>query len=381
MTPGQSDPASLRRRLLCAAVGGTLLQACAPQSALLRGTRASFTLARARVSTDRVIRVLVGLRPYRPGGYVVREEMLGTKRVIHNYGHGGAGITLSWGTSQQALDIGYAGASKPYAVIGCGAVGLANAILLQRRGGQVTIYAKALPPDTTSNIAGGHWSPFSVFAPGAASAEFMEQFHAAVRSSYRMFQAMAGPRHGVSWRRNFVLREGPVQAGPLQEAIRDVLPELASLKPGEHPFGDRHVLQYQTMMIEPNVYLPSMIDIFLAAGGRIVVREFSNREELASLPEPILFNCTGLGARDLFGDEQLFPARGQLVVLLPQPEVDYNTFRDRYYIFPRADGILLGGTFDRGNWDLTPDPATTTRLIEENARTMALLTATVRGSG
>jgi glycine/D-amino acid oxidase-like deaminating enzyme len=54
------------------------------------------------VSPDREIRTVVGLRPYRPSGFVVRAEKLGEKLVIHNYGHGGAGITLSWGTSQLA---------------------------------------------------------------------------------------------------------------------------------------------------------------------------------------------------------------------------------------------------------------------------------------
>ena len=61
--------------------------------------------ARVRVSADRVIRSTVGLRPFRPVGFVVRAEKLDAKTVIHNYGHGGAGITLSWGTAQLAVDL------------------------------------------------------------------------------------------------------------------------------------------------------------------------------------------------------------------------------------------------------------------------------------
>src|SRR5271163_709098 len=60
-------------------------------------------LARANVSPDRVIRVIAGLRPFRPSGFVVRAEKLDDKLVIHNYGHGGAGITLSWGTGLLAV--------------------------------------------------------------------------------------------------------------------------------------------------------------------------------------------------------------------------------------------------------------------------------------
>jgi len=102
-----------------------------------------------------VIRSTVGLRPFRPAGFVVRAEKLDTKTVIHNYGHGGAGITLSWGTAQLAVDLAPRGSVRECAVIGCGVVGLATARLLQERGYSPTIYAREMPPLTTSNLAGG----------------------------------------------------------------------------------------------------------------------------------------------------------------------------------------------------------------------------------
>jgi D-amino-acid oxidase len=108
------------------------------------------------VSPQRVIRTIAGLRPFRPSGSVLRAERLGDKRLVHNYGHGG-GVTLSWGTARLAVDelSGWTGSQDRAAVIGCGAVGLATARLLPRRGVGVTIYAKDIPPNTTtSNVAG-----------------------------------------------------------------------------------------------------------------------------------------------------------------------------------------------------------------------------------
>ena len=90
---------------------------------------------------------------------MVAVEKVGEKTVVHNYGHGGGGITLSWGTSELAVEEAWKTGERRFAVLGCGAVGLATARLLQERGAEVTIYAKDLPPHTTSNIAGGHWSP------------------------------------------------------------------------------------------------------------------------------------------------------------------------------------------------------------------------------
>ena len=107
------------------------------------------------------------------------------------------------------------------------------------------------------------------------------------------------------------------------------------------------------MLIEPNTYLPAIMRDFLLRGGKIEVRTFASLRQMHDLAEPVVLNCTGLGARVLCNDDQLTPIRGQLTVLEPQPEVDYIYLASGIYMFPRNDGIvLLGGTFDRGNWSL-----------------------------
>ena len=133
-------------------------------------------------------------------------------------------------------------------------------------------------------------------------------------------------------------------------------------------FGARYARQFDTMIIEPPIYLNAMLRDVQVAGGRVVVKELHSKQELAALPEPVILNCTGLGSRELVGDEELMPIKGQLSVLLPQPEIDYTVLQDHYYMFPRRDGILLGGTFERNVWDLSPDREAEKQVIEAHQR-------------
>jgi glycine/D-amino acid oxidase-like deaminating enzyme len=362
-TQGEGRRAFLRTLIGAAALG--TVPACA-RPLVVDPVRPKRRFARVRVSRERVIRTIAGLRPFRPSGFVVRGERMGDRLLVHNYGHGGGGITLSWGTSELAVEElrGWNGARDRCAVIGCGAVGLATARLLQRRGISVTIYAKDLPPYTTSNIAGGQWGPFTVFDSGRTTTAFAAQFDRARIVAWRLFQDLPGSEYGIRWIENYSLRDTPFTA-PAPEQVRDV----QDLGPREHPFPARYARRFTTMLIETSTYLSAMLREFFIAGGRVVVRDFASRADLAAMDEPVVFNCTGLGARALFGDEELMPIKGQLTILLPQPEVDYITLPSSgLYMFPRSDGILLGGTQERGVWTLEPDTSAEARILDGHRR-------------
>jgi glycine/D-amino acid oxidase-like deaminating enzyme len=322
-------------------------------------------LERVLVSADRIVRTDVGFRPFRPSGFVVRAESLGDKLLVHNYGHGGAGVTLSWGTAEQAVEqIATSGRFGPAAVLGCGVVGLATARLLQSRGFAVTIYARELPPDTTSNVAGALWYPHLVVDEAHRTPVFDIQFERAAQFSYRYFQGLVGDRYGVTWREHYFLSSAPIEDPWEYALLRDLFPEPRRLQPSEHPFGPRHALVDNMIFIEPPVYLPALLRDFRDAGGHVQVRAFAIAAEVAALPEPIVVNCTGLGARELFGDRELRAVKGQLVVLRPQPEVDYAVLTDDdLYMFSRADGILLGGTHEHGVETREPNADAAERIL------------------
>jgi D-amino-acid oxidase len=322
-------------------------------------------LPRVQVDPARVIRTVAGLRPFRPSGFVVRAEKLGEALLVHNYGHGGGGISLSWGSSRLATSLGLPGHSGPVAVIGAGIMGLTTARLVQEAGYPVTIYTETLPPGTTSNIAGGQIYPASHFDPDSVTPQWREQAAAAADYSRRRFQIMAGDDYGIRWLPTFdqTRRTGALPPDP-------IFPGRTRLASSEHPFPLENVVRYDTMYVETGRFLERLLRDIRIAGGSVQVRRFATPADVASLPERLVFNCTGLGAAALFGDSELIPVRGQLAVLIPQPEVQYAYSLSAGYMFPRGDGILLGGTFERGEYLAEPQPADIAAIVESHRSLM-----------
>lgn len=323
------------------------------------------------VRPDRVVRSTVGLRPYRNTGFRLEAEPLDGRQLIHLYGHGGGGITLSWGSANLAVGL-IEGASPPgpVAVIGAGVIGLTTAILLQRLGYEVTIYAAAAWPHTTSNASAATFYPSHVIAAEHVTPQFTATLEAALSRSYHAFQRLTGRRYGIRWSDSFTILDAGTQtvAPPddveTQVYLKVVGDRSRELARGEHPFGDQRVIMGNELVIEPMTYLRALLEDFRSSGGVLRIRRFDTLNDVAGLTERTVFNCTGLGARTLVGDTELRPARGQLCVLPPQPEVDYTLYHGPfYYMVPREDGIILGGTFQLDDERTTADEADCSKIV------------------
>jgi len=328
------------------------------------------------VSLDRVTRTTVGLRPYRATGFLLRAEGRDAKTIVHDVGHGGGGMSLSWGSALLATELALQTEKRAVAVIGAGVIGLTTARALQDAGFVVTVYARDLSPNTTSNVSGAQWTPTSVFDPARIDAAFRGQFVRAATLAYQRYQTLLGDDYGVRWIENYDCHDesdSPFLHGSAQRLIPSLYPEVATYGPGQHPFPARYATRFLTMLIEPNRYLRALQRDVASRGSRIVVRSFETAHDVLALDEPLIMNCTGLGSKALFGDAELEPVRGQLSVLAPQPAVDYMVLHANRYMFPRTDGIVLGGTFQHGNANLAPDDGTIKQVVADHAAFFAAM--------
>lgn len=336
-------------------------------------------LAPIRASVDRIIAIDVCTRPFRAQGPRIEAERIGRRTVIHNYGHGGAGWSLSWGSAALAVALARDTDEKKIAVVGCGAIGLTTALVAQRAGLRVRIHAKARLPDVPSSGATGVWSPDSRLCTAAhATPEFERRWQTMARTSFRTYQTLLGLADTpVEWRDGYALRDAPpgppgppAYRGPggdnepeyahlESKLLADLGPRSQVVEPGMHPFHVAHVRRYTQLVFNLGAYSRLLMEEFLDAGGEIETREFASVREFADIREKTIVNATGYGARALLGDDSLIPVRGQTAKLIPQPEVTYGLswIGHNLVTVARRDGILVQeqAPGDFGNADTTPD--------------------------
>ncbi len=314
-----------------------------------------------RAEVDRIFRVTVCLRPFRAAGPRLDVERVGEKTVVHNYGHGGSGWSLSWGSGSIVAEKALATGERDIAVIGCGALGLTSATLLQQAGARVTIYAKDRPPDVRSARATGSWTPDSRIAlTKSVSADFPALWEKMCRKSFHTYESYLGVAgNPVEWTDRYMLSDlSPAerQAGrrggeasefaTYQDRVADLTPRSHELPAGSHPFPTRYASRTSSLMFNIAGYSRQLVSDFLTGGGKIEMLELHSPSELSQLRQKVIVNATGYGARDLWKDDSIVPVRGQIAWLIPQSDVNYGVYYKNVGVLARRDGIVVqdGGT-------------------------------------
>ncbi|MDB5690130.1 MAG: D-amino-acid oxidase [Sphingomonas bacterium] len=312
-----------------------------------------------RALPDRLFRITVCLRPFRAVGPRIETEQVGRKLIVHNYGHGGSGWSLSWGSAAVAVRKAFeAGGTGDIAVIGAGALGLTAALTAQRAGARsVTIYARERFPDVRSARATGTWSPDSrVALTDQVGPEFAAAWEQMTRQSFATYQSYLGmPGNPVEWTDRYSLsQDPPMPAGgaahgqsamagfiDLGDRVRDLTPRAQELAPGQHPFPVPFARRNSSLTFNVSTLSHLLTEDFLAAGGRIEHAEFHEPADLGRLKQKTIINCTGYGARALWKDESIVPVRGQIAWLIPQEGVNYGLSYKHLSVLARRDGIVV----------------------------------------
>jgi D-amino-acid oxidase len=246
--------------------------------------------------------------------------------------------------------------SPQVTIIGCGVIGLSCGLVCQERGWVTGIVARDLPPHTVSNQAGAVWFPFK-----AGPRDLVGKWSAA---AYEVFSNLVpDPASGVQLTTLFDLHGQVVPAHPWWASS---LPPgcLRQAGPEELPPGYVDGYALRVPLIEPDKYLNFLMDRFLSRGGAIRQQEVHS---LNDLDHPLLVNCSGLGARELAQDPEVFPISGHIALAKAKRPVrclmDDQGKNALAYVFPRPDVCVLGGTSVENDWSEDPDPATIQAIV------------------
>jgi glycine/D-amino acid oxidase-like deaminating enzyme len=345
----------------------------------------SSALVPIRLSPDQVFRTTVCLRPFRAKGPRIETEEVGRKLVVHNYGHGGSGWSLSWGSAEYAVRLAMQKSPRRIAIIGAGALGLTAAIMAQRAGAQVTIYARERFPHVRSAYATGSWTPASRIAMQADVApDFADRWETMARYAWGMHQSYVGfGDRPVEWMDQYFVRggrEGPRPAYAdkepgfihLDDRIGDIVPHSQPVALDAHPFAFDNVRRTNILTFNVAALSHQLTEDFLNAGGRFVPAEFHSLSDFTHVKEKVIINCTGYGARALCKDESVVPVRGQIVWLAPQDNAHYGFYYRGVSVLGRRDGVVVQdvGWNELFGWNddnETVDPAAARESIERLA--------------
>ncbi|MFI5566685.1 FAD-dependent oxidoreductase [Streptomyces sp. NPDC051740] len=240
-------------------------------------------------------------------------------------------------------------------MIGAGVSGLTTAVCLAEAGMRVRVDTDRLPGATTSAAAGAMWDPYL-----AEPSDLVERWSRATLSE--LVALSADEDTGIR-----------LVEGTQESRIPYAMPAWSGLVGGRlcAPEGLKHGFvsgwHYRAPLADMPRYLHYLVRRLVKEGGSIRSHRYGAVEE-AMREAPVVVNCSGTGARALANDPSVEAVRGQLVVV-ENPGIESFFCDDTpgadelTYIYPHAHTVVLGGTSDRGNWDLSPDDEAARRII------------------
>lgn len=336
------------------------------------------------ISPEHINEKIICIRGHRERIFNVSTELHNNKLICHNYGQGGAGWTFLFGCVHESirqfeelLIHNPVYKNKPITIIGAGCYGLLTAIILAHKGYGVNIIAKEIN-DIASTKAAGFFFPRD---RKSSTPQETATFLAAGIESYKTYLEIIEGKHAF-------INAGP-KLLPAYYAV-DIDPGFANyIQQGLMPapekvtidFGNGKTylaMEYKTIFINSASIMTELWRNIDELGITITQRSIDSFDEVDT---SIIFNCAGLGAKQLTHDNRLIPVQGHLITLKNQPPLEQLQYMinvkvpmltqrgyikdELIYYAPKGEGIL-GITFLRGEDSLTANQHEFDRLIERS---------------
>ncbi|XP_027630942.1 D-aspartate oxidase [Tupaia chinensis] len=241
------------------------------------------------------------------------------------------------------------------AVVGAGVMGLSTAVCISKLvpGCSITIIAEKRTPDTTSDVAAGVLIPHAFPDTPIPKQKqwFKETFDHLFAIANSAEAGDAGVQLVSGWQ---IFQSIPAEEVPFWA---DVVLGFRKMTEAELKKFPHHVFgqAFTTLKCEGSAYLPWLENRVKRNGGLILTRRVEDLWELHPSFD-IVVNCSGLGSRQLMGDSKIFPVRGQVLkVQAPWVKHFIREGSGLTYIYPGAYDVTLGGTRQKGDWNLSPD--------------------------
>ena len=253
------------------------------------------------------------------------------------------------------------------AVVGAGIAGLSTAHLLIQSPYKplVTILADKFSPNTTTDLAGAIIWPLEGNI-GSSDTRREGWIRLTFQHLYSLFSSPLAGRLDISLIPTYDIFDGKREDPWWKDCVlgfRHV--EESELETLHYPTG-KSCWSFSTLIMPCGPFLAWQMEQFKAKGGRVMERSLESLQEIDGQYD-IIVNCTGLGSRELVNDNQLYPVRGQTIVVKApwiKHAFSYTENNKATDVLPRADDVLLGATEDIGDWSKHVDPLTSKAIME-----------------
>ncbi|XP_073193138.1 D-aspartate oxidase isoform X1 [Lepidochelys kempii] len=255
-------------------------------------------------------------------------------------------------------------AKRKIAVVGAGLIGLSTAVYISESISKcsVTVISDKFTPNTTSDVAAGMLIPHTYLGiPIHQQKQWIRETFDYLFEINNSSEASDAGIHLVSgWQ---IFKTIPDEVLPFWSDVvlgfRSMTEEELKKFP-QHRFGQA----FTTLKCDCPSYLLWLEKRLKGNGSQVYARRIKDLWELHSKYD-IVVNCSGIGSRELMGDLEIYPVRGQ-VLKVNAPWVNHF-IRDGdglTYIYPGIHNVTLGGTRQKDNWSLSPDPRSSKDIFD-----------------